>query len=387
MEWRLSVPVLVSDTADGVGENETYWIEGPGDPDTVDVTGTPWAAALAPLAASGGHELRLEVPVDARVLDGVRRVSEIWSAWYDGVAPISVRADAVAGPEGGGGAGRVAAFFSGGVDSLWTALELRDGAAAQRTLLTVHGFDVPLEEAEAFDRMRERFDAWTTGWGGGGAALATNFRRTASGKVPWGPLAHGCALVAVGLAVGPRFDVLRIASTGGVRDPHPWGSHLETDHLLGSLAVRVEHHGAEAARWQKVRRIVEDEGALSLLRVCWRSGTDANCGVCSKCLRTTALLELHGALDRAPTFPARLDLDALARVFVRESWDVREFTDLVSLATRSGRPDVAGAASAALRRSRRGRRTLGALRRLERTPGLGGPVRSLRARIEAGWIA
>lgn len=385
--WRASIRVR---TGPGAPEEE-LWFEGPGGADEVDPSGTPWAVALAPLAFHRGVGLHVAAPVDRGVAEGLSAVTGIWSRWYGGAGPVPLTSSALteSGPRPGDCGRRdlrLAAFFSGGVDSMWTALEHRRSTATTRDLISVHGFDIPLSEVAAFDAMADRFAHWSARWGGRLVALRTNYRVVSTGGVPWGELAHGCALVAGGLLLGPRYDVLRVAATGGVRDPHPWGSHLETDALLGTRSTRVEHHGAEAARWEKVRAIAGDDEALALLRVCWRTGTDRNCGRCSKCLRTMALLELFGVLERAPTFPDRLSLDELARVHVAESWDVREFSDLEEQGALRGRPDLVRAARLALRRTRRRARALRVLSRFAATPGLRTAVRNARARIRSGWI-
>ncbi|MEM7415339.1 MAG: hypothetical protein AAF389_07570 [Gemmatimonadota bacterium] len=385
--WR--VTVRYSPTPGDPGEE--LWFEGAGGLDDVDPTGTPWAVALAPLAFHTGRGLRLDAPVDDRVAKGIASVTEIWSRWYGGRGAVDVDAPPLAratdAPIGSGTDERRAAFFSGGVDSLWTALAHRDRAGALRDLVTVHGFDIPLSEGPAFERMIDRFTPWAASWGARVVPIRTNYREAATGRVPWGEVAHGSALIAAGLVLAPRYDRLLIAATGGERDPHPWGSHVETDAHLGSSRTRVEHHGADATRWQKVRRIAEDEDALSILRVCWRSGTDLNCGRCSKCLRTMALLDLWGALERAPTFPDYVSLEELTRVHVAESWDVREFSDLEQQGMAQGRPDLARAARRAMLRTQRRERALSAAAFFSRTPGLRTVSRLLQARVRAGWIA
>lgn len=386
--WRLAVDLTVD--AGACSGTEEVWLEGPGSADTIDADGTPWAVMLAPLAAHLGVPLIVDAPVQPQTAAGIAAVSRRWSEWYPGVSPVRLEGGVTGstGPRAHeSSSARIAAFFTGGVDSLCTALDHRSNGSGVRDLISVHGFDIPVSEIGAFGRMVDRFQDWADAWGGRVVDLRTNLRETRAGSVPWGPLAHGCALIGSGLALGPRYDVLRIAATGGERDPHPWGSHLETDPLLGTATMRVEHHGADLARWEKVRRIVEDGTAMSLLRVCWRSGSDLNCGRCSKCLRTMALLDLSGALDDAPTFPRELPLDALARVHVKESWDTREFMDLVALGVRCDRGDIAGAARRAIRRSRRRGRAIALLDRLVHTPALGAVARSWRSRIQSGWIS
>lgn len=381
--WRLSTAV---DYGDGAGRSETYWITGPGPPQNIDDSGTPWMVALAPIAVTLGRPLRIAGSVDPRVRRGVEEVSRIWSRWYPELETLRVESDTEPSspyrPPN-----HTAAFFSGGVDSTYSVIRDR-GPAEEVThdLLTVLGFDIPVSDTPTFDLMVGRFRAVASSWGCSVVDLATNFRETRSGQCPWGPLAHGCALIATGLALGLRYDRLRVAATAGHRDPHPWGSHFRTDPLFSSRTTEVEHDGADATRWQKVKRIAEDPAALEVLRVCWRSGTGENCGACSKCLRTMALLDLWGALERAPTFPDHLSLDALARVRVQETWDFREFGDLADLGRAHGRPDLVRTATDAMRRSRRRGRALDLLDRIAAAPAIGSTARSLQERLRQDWI-
>lgn len=384
--WRLQAKV---EAAGSNASHETIWIDGPDWIEAPDRSGTPWAVLLAPWAAHLGATLSIDAPVDPTVVDGVQAVSRVWAEWYPEVSQVRVEAAKKGDAASRGGPRRSASFFTGGVDSLWTAIHhlppgKRDSA---HELICVHGFDIPLRSGDVFDRMVRRFGSWAAARGGRVVPVRTNLRESGAEAAPWGPLAHGCALVGVGLSLGVRHEVLRIASTGGERDRHPWGSHVDTDPLLSSASTRVEQHGEGLARWEKVSAIAEDPGALELLRVCWRSGTDVNCGVCSKCLRTMALLDVLGALERAPTFPHRLPLDSLGRVHVKESWDEREFTDLTDFARRAGRGDIVAAAQRAMSRSRAGDRALARLDRLARLPVLGRFAREAGARVRESRIS
>lgn len=60
--------------------------------------------------------------------------------------PVKARASA---PEGGAG-DRVAAFFSGGVDSFYAALTRREEIS---DLIFLHGFDISLDQADARRRV------------------------------------------------------------------------------------------------------------------------------------------------------------------------------------------------------------------------------------------
>jgi hypothetical protein len=79
----------------------------------------------------------------------------------------------------------------------------------------------------------------------------------------------------------------------------------------------------------KARWLVEQRpDLLPHLHVCWETDSARNCGRCFKCTSTALLLEIAGGLERAGSFPPRLNLD-----------DVRGARD-ASLNARLGQNDV-----------------------------------------------
>jgi hypothetical protein len=337
---------------------EPWWFDVPravADPSTDSASA--WLVATLPLAAALGGTVASRSPVDPRLLENVQRILEIWRAWYPWVQPVNF--DVRTSPTRNAAERRAAAFFSGGADSLFTALRPRDQAlSGERTpideLISVHGFDIPLSNTAAFDRLRERHRTFAPAIGCTLIDVATNLRETRLREVSWGWVAHGCAMAAVALCLEPHYHTVLVPATGGYRDLHPWASHPLTDPLFSTDGTEFVHDGAGHTRVEKLRLITQHERALGVLRVCWESRSDENCGRCNKCLRTMAVLECLGALGRAPTFPAHLDPAALARVRCEHSWDYREFRDLRALAASTGRPEIARAAATAMRRSRRG---------------------------------
>ena len=350
---RLSVLVRAGDVA------EPWWFDIPADLHAqATATASPWLVAVLPLAAALGATVTAAAPVDARLVEQLQRILQIWRAWYAWVRPVRFDCP-TASPAPLAGPRRAAAFFSGGVDSLFTAIRPRDSTVlGERAhideLISVHGFDIPLGNVAAFQRLRERHAAFARDRGCSFVHVTTNLRETRLREVSWGWVSHGCAMAAAALVLEPRYHTVLIPATGGYRDLHPWASHPLTDPLFSTSATAFVHDGAGSTRLDKLRLLTQCVHALDVLRVCWESRTDENCGHCNKCLRTLALLECLGALGRASTFPERqLDTAALAHVHCAESWDYREFRDLRALARSVGRPDIARAAAAAMRRSRR----------------------------------
>jgi hypothetical protein len=338
----------------GAPARETYWFEVP-EPAGAPAAerGDAWLAALLPLAVTLGEPLRVDLPVDAKLRRGACELMEIWASWYPPLRPVPIEVDVDEAPASANRG--IGAFFSGGVDSTFTAIRRRedglDPAGCPDDLISVHGFDIPLPADAAFRRFRGVAAGTAAQLGLRFYDVGTNLRATRLGEAPWGPLAHGCALAAVALVLQSLHRAVLVAATGGYRDLHPWGSHPLTDPLLSTSATTIVHDGAGFTRVGKLRHVVAS-AALPGLRVCWESKSDLNCGNCMKCLQTMIALELLGALGRADSFPMSLDTRRVRRLDCRHAWDFRELNDLRLLAVECGRRDLVRALDHAMRRSR-----------------------------------
>lgn len=325
-------------------------------------SGDPWATALLPLAMRLGEPLVIEAPMDARLQENLGAWARIYGVWFETLRLVDLRPLAL--ERRMRPAERpVGSFFSGGVDSWYNVLA--DGVT---TLVTVGGFDIPLQDAPAFGRLRETAREVASGIGARFAPVVTNLRETRWRMVPWGPVGHGPALAACAHFLGRRLGAMRLAGSNTYADLAPWGSHPLTDGLLSSAAMEIRHFGAEATRLEKTRLLAGCELAMRTLRVCYRLGNDRNCGHCEKCMRTRITLELLGALDRCRTLPGPpVDLGRLERLYYPPQ--TRPFlVELRVLARTTGRHDVVRALDRALARSVRHDRGRQALARLRQVP-------------------
>jgi hypothetical protein len=374
---------------DGGGAEE-YWFDVPAaHAEHVSLGGNPWLACLLPLASVLGEDVRVPLPVDAALLANAERLTRIWRTWYPDLSAVRVSADVarpvapdarvsadVASRSPADGPGRVAAFFSGGVDSFFTILRDRERAPpAERQrigdLITVLGFDIPLERPDAFARLCDRHERVAQRLGMELIDVATNLRATRWREAQWSLLAHGAGLASVALSLEGRFSAAYIAGGGGYRGLHPWGSHSVTDPLFSTRRTSIIYDGVAWLRTEKVDAIAESDAVHDALRVCYDTWTEENCGVCNKCLRTMVTLDVCGVLDRCSTFPRHSDLPlAVARMDVSHFADAREVQDIRQFAEARGRSDIVRALDRAVRRTRRlvavrkGRRWAGAPVRL-----------------------
>jgi len=337
---------------EGAAAPEEYWYEVPEElAGSLSRTGNPWLACLLPLAASTGEPLRLRLPVDELLLRGATEILSVWSAWYPKLRAVPIEADPVAPPAGGL---RSASFFTGGVDSFFTALR---HARVPRTkdsvddLLTIAGLDIPLRHEEAAARRRERLRAAASDLGVELCEVATNIKETRLREADWHDISHGPGIVSAGLALEGRFRRLLVASTKPYQTLHPLGSHPMTDPLLSTESTRVIHDGATHGRGEKIAFIAGYDVAMSALHVCYRGKDDVNCGECEKCLRTLLWLDLAGRRGACRTFPKDgPDMERVAKIFLSQNL-VPYYSELKTAAVRSGRRDVARAVNRSLRAS------------------------------------
>jgi hypothetical protein len=262
------------------------------------------------LLAAMRHRGGLHVPggVSAGLLRNVDRAQDILQSFTGGLLTRThVRADPA--PPAVPGAG-VACFFSGGVDSCYSALRHDEEVTH---LIFVVGVD-------AFDPSSARAEAGLEAARSAAAALGkelvevTTDVQVLSELFATRPWCRGPALGAVALALQPNFRHVLVPASFTYADVFPWGLHPLLDPLWGTESLELQHDGAEATRVEKIRRVAHSDAALAHLRVCNKQGATMNCGRCRKCLGTMLGLRLAGALDRCPTLPHEIRARDVHRV-------------------------------------------------------------------------
>lgn len=358
---------------------ESLWFEVPSHFSTaLSDSGNPWLAALLPLAVTLQEPLELPLPVDPELRENVVGLMQVWDGWYPGECrPITIEADLLS-PSARPAGPRRASFFSGGLDSFHTLLRHAPGGDAINRLpiddlVTIHGFDIPLDNAAAFARLMVRVEEVAHATGATLLPVVSNLRESGWNLSNWGKLSQAAALAGVALALEQRLGSVLIPSSIHYKYNEHWGTNPLVDPLYSTSTTRVANDGAAYRRTDKTRSMARSDLAMRHLRVCWAGRSDGNCGRCEKCLRTLTEFELCGALDRCVTFPPRSwSLEAMATIQPRHDLDMENLLQLKRHVTEHGRADIAAAIAAALRRYR-ARRTLG---RIARSVGLRRGARS-----------
>jgi glycosyl transferase family 2 len=323
---------------------------------------TPTADAALPAclipAMSCGGTLRLEEPVSPRMLRTQREFQAIQSAWshdwefgdpplheVEIAAPTRV-------PDPPARPGRVAAFFSGGVDSFSTVLSNPD----LTDLIFVRGTDIlprNPHQAGLADRVEAQLRDAAAELGLRLHTVETNVRDFSDHLARWETY-FSSAMVAVSHFMAPLFERVLIASGTDHETQVPIGSSRMVEQLWSTERLEVVSDGGQFSREERLRRICRHPVVQRSLRVCWHNTDGAyNCGRCRKCLLTMISLEALGVRDDVSSFPPELDLDLLPGFEFEERILMAPWEDCLETIRAAGRPDLERAVEAIVVRGRR----------------------------------
>ena len=302
---------VISATIDVAGERYDVHIRSSHGPLTSSAD--PFVALALLPAMRLGAELHCAGRVSARLLRHLPQMQEIIATWFKEFHTVPVHGCAEATPATAAGNG-VGCFFSGGIDSSYSALKHGDELT---DLIFVRGFDIALDDSVLWPKVLPAMQRAAANQRKSLIVVDTNCRALLDTYAPW-TLSHGPALASVALALSPQLRTIYIAASDSYAVLEPYGSHPLLDPLWSTEQTDVIHDGCEMDRWQKLDHLVSSEAALSWLRVCWQNRSGAyNCCQCLKCVEAMLYLEANGALRRCPTFDRPLDLHLLQRLEIR----------------------------------------------------------------------
>jgi len=143
--------------------------------------------------------------------------------------------------------------------------------------------------------------------------METNLREFSDHYLGWS-LAYGGALAACALLLSRHINALEVSAGASWEFLHPDGTHPQLTPLFSTEDLAFQAQGLALNRIEKTEIIAGHPVVQRALRVCWENrGDEYNCGVCEKCLRTMAALEIFGVLQHYSTFTVPLDYGRLSR--------------------------------------------------------------------------
>ncbi len=314
-----------------------------------------WATAMCLPAARAGATLDLGEPIDPEWAVGAAANVAAAASWWGGddhlPMPVPRRLRRWGGRSRARRAGPApgrALCFTGGVDSFFSLLA---GDHRPTHLLYVGGFDVRLHEAERLADVERLVRSVAAGLGLDAVVVRTDLLyHPRFSSISW-EHTHGAAIAAIGHLLAPAIGTTVVPPSYGVDRLVPWGSRPDLDPRW-SIPGRsvIEHGDASGHRIDRVMAIAHDDLVAEHLRVCWANvGTELNCGRCEKCVRTMAMFDAAGTLDRLRTLPGP---DALViAVDHIDALDPAHRPMWVDLLSFDLTPDVRGALERLLARS------------------------------------
>ncbi|MBA3993115.1 MAG: hypothetical protein C0469_06260 [Cyanobacteria bacterium DS2.3.42] len=235
-----------------------------------------------------GTECILHGSVSPSLLRNLAEFQSAWATWKpDKYKQVEIIADELA-EEAVAQNDLAIAAFSGGVDSAFTMYRHRTGACPvhwRRNIdagLFVHGFDIPLDQSEAFDRASERIGKTLASLDVRLITMSTNLQEL---NIEWDDTHIAGVASALMLFKKTFCEGLVPSGPSYHKMLIPWGSSPITDHLLSSNSFAIVHDGAGFKRVEKRELLEGWEEGFQNLRVCFLADhRDKNCGRCSKCL-------------------------------------------------------------------------------------------------------
>lgn len=295
------------------------------------------------------YGISTDLPVDKLLIDNIADAQKLLASWYRYLEPVPITAPHRTEPSTDGRG--VGCFFSGGVDSFYSATQLGDEITH---LIFVHGFDVDIEDEELAAKALDGARRAARAFGKTLIEVRTDLRRfTDRSRCDWGLVYHGAALAHVGHLLAGHLERIFIPATYDSSELRPWGSHPHLDPLWSGGRVQFIHHGEEATRAQKVQTLIDNDVAMANLRVCWKHPAgEYNCGRCEKCVRTIISIQAAGGSGRCQTLPATVTPDTIRKLKINHGGQIWARENLAAIRA-SGVAD-AGLEESMLRLIRRG---------------------------------
>ena len=284
-------------------------------PDLVTEPGLETGLALALLPGMRlNRPIHVEGAVSTTFVRGARDFMTVMARHFPEFTPVEITSDAfltAPSPKGG----RIASFFSGGVDSFFTLIK---GQQEITDVVFIHGFDMSIKALGRRAVVIDHIARAASEMGVRLIEVETNLTVIIREFGDWLRHGHGLGLAAVARVLSEAISEIRIPGTFSIDQQKPWGSWLATDPLFSDERLKVTHDACLATRSDKVRAITLNPVALNYLRVCSekKAGDVYNCCRCEKCLRTmTSLYAMH-ALEKSASFPLPLDPQSVADVLL-----------------------------------------------------------------------
>jgi hypothetical protein len=202
--------------------------------------------------------------------------------------------------------------YSGGIDSsytLWTHLPQNEPIKNFQVTHALHipGFDTDGETVEA---QEQKIASYTKGLAAEGVSLVVVRSNTRSFHqvdfgVEKGYFIWGSNVASTALLFGNLVNRFYFSADNQHDDPIALTINHTLLPLLSTNDLDIVLDSGTVSKYDKIKAIGQWENTYDKLMVCYKCPVNLqNCEECVKCVRTTAVLETLGLLDKYSTFPS-----------------------------------------------------------------------------------
>jgi hypothetical protein len=322
--------------------NIHFEVEGREDLNAISQTFALWVCL--PIAMALNRPLYILGRVCPKALDNARRLIEIWYIWrpdlYNLIEVDAEYTDSPALPS----RNSEIMLYSGGVDSTYALLTDYAATATPVAALTIQGMDYDADDDLRFQALLKKTKPLRD------RAIFCNFTVRTNAAVVMktfgteGDLGHGFQLFGCLFLFEDMFEAGSIASDSTPEVDMlctPWGTNMVTNPLFSSDRFHVRTLSETVHRPNKLAALARDPEALRCLSFCTkRKIRPENCGVCSKCSRTKAML-LATTGEIPPIFlENHFDENLLDSMDLRQRGQRASASNIILAAARNGRLDM-----------------------------------------------
>lgn len=249
--------------------------------------------ALLPIAMRKNQEVKCDFSVSREAYESALKVAKIWARWCPEIFTVP-RIDVTISDTKSENNLRELLFFSGGIDSTFSALKLNE-EGKNVDCLTVHGMDYKYDDIDKFDALMRQTEKFRNRYFQNSISVRTNIYRvynTVGCNPRDGYIIHIFALFASGslfrnygryyIAADCRFDQ--------EYSVHPYGSNSATNRLMANENGTLVTRDDDISRAEKTLILANSGIDLASLSICVNYKVRPfNCGICSKCIRTKVM--------------------------------------------------------------------------------------------------
>ncbi|NCC04167.1 MAG: hypothetical protein EOM37_09030 [Proteobacteria bacterium] len=294
-------------------------------------------------AMSIGENIDVEGALSRQYLRNINEMQDAWALWKPRTYKKICITSSMVFPEPSVSFKQESALaaYSGGIDSIFTMLRHADASRStfsyplDKSVLLVHGFDVPLSKKDQFESLQKRIAPLAEELGLNVKVIRTNSKELALQN--WND-SFAAELSCCLHQYSDRYSYGLIGSS----EPYdslilPWGSSPVTDHLLSGDLMHIIHDGAAFSRTKKVEYISHNNLAVQVTKVCWE-GLDLykNCGKCEKCMRTLLNFMAVG-VENPACFEEPLNIKNISGLKIHNETQLNELKSILEYATTKGK--------------------------------------------------